>query len=79
MSNKRQPQVRIAVVKYSPGGSTYVARCPRRDIDVGARVWVLKRDSLWLQAQVAGIQHERWACGDEVRMLDEEMEFEFDL
>jgi hypothetical protein len=58
----RTPVIRVAIVQYRPGGSTYTARCARRDIDVGAQVDVRSAEGDIDVAEVVAIQHERWHC-----------------
>lgn len=72
----RKPMVRIAAIKFTPYGKSYVARCDREDIDVGSAVVVLmhagRADEFLIDAIVTGIQHERWQCSCQVLYRAEE-------
>ena len=58
----KTPMIRVATIKFSPQGKRYLARCDRRDIGVGDKVEVLAHDGCYENAEVVGIQHERWHC-----------------
>lgn len=74
MSRKRM--VRVAAIRFTPYGKSYVARCDREDIDVGSAVVVLmhagKADEFLTDAIVTGIQYEPWHCSCQVLYRVEE-------
>ena len=57
---------RIAIVKYSRYGKCYPARCLRGDVQIGDQVVVLDSRGYLKDAEIVGIQHERWHCRDVV-------------
>lgn len=74
----KTPISRIAVIQYQPGGRTYIASCPRRDINAGDSVEVLSQDGEYTPAEVVAIQHERWHCTRlKVVNLASEVEWDF--
>jgi len=70
---KRAALVRVAFIKYAPGGKVYCARCDRKDIGAGDLVEVLASDGTYLDAEVVNIAHHRWSCKDTVVNLASEV------
>jgi len=69
----RMPLVRIALVKFTIYGKSYVARCDREDIGVGSEVVVLMRartpTPFLIDGVVTEIQYKRWDCSCRVLHL----------
>ena len=78
----KKPLMRIAFVQYGPNGKAYPMRCPRRDINVGDDVEILRPlqggTNAYEDCRVVGIANERWSVKGEVVHLQSELEWGFD-
>jgi len=62
----RTTLIRVAYVKFSPTGKSYVTRCDREDITEGHEVEVLMHagttKAYYIEGVVTLVSHQRWNC-----------------